>query len=152
MKLAKCNWFWRWSRKVYRRTERRCLNKSLEVKLNMYISYILFYILQRQTADAKEELLIMNLKKTIGDKNTYTMVLNCDKSNLKQKNYFKKMKLIILNDSDYTIMHTYIDYIIMINCKGFPIIICKWDPARFNIFITSTKGETYRKSKVHDKT
>ena len=53
------------------------------------------------------------------------MVLNCDISNLKHKKYFKKMKLIILDDSDYTIMHTYIDYIIMINCKGFPIIIGK---------------------------
>ena len=44
------------------------------------------------------------------------MVLNCDISNLKQKMTFKKMKLIILIESDYTIMHSYIDYMIKRNC------------------------------------
>ena len=78
--------------------------------------YLIHFILHITKTDGRRQGRIAHEFQEYHEKNTYTMVLNCDISNLKQKMTFKKMKLIILIESDYTIMHSYIDYMIKRNC------------------------------------
>lgn len=68
----------------------------IELKLrsktkHVYLIHFILYI--AKTDGRRQGRIAHNEFQEYHDKNTYTMVLNCDISNLKQKNYFKKNEI-----------------------------------------------------------